>query len=166
MEYLDLYDKNGNTTGDVILRTHDKANVPEGKYIKLVLVFIKNSDNKFLIQLTSKEKGSVYATTGGHVKAGQSSIEAIHAEVSEELGLDISHEDIKLIGSMYKGFALIDVYYLEKDIDLDSITLQVEEVDSVNWYSIDEIRHFIEEGTFRKGNIDGLEMVLDHLNCK
>ena len=69
MEYLDLYDKNKKITGDIIVRTHDKANVPNNKYINIVLVFIKNCEDKFLLQLTSKEKDSVIATTGGHVKS-------------------------------------------------------------------------------------------------
>ena len=89
MEYLDLYDKNKRLTGEIVLRTHDKANIEKGKYINIVLVFIKNSDNKFLFQKTSREKDSVIATTGGHVKLWEKSIEVILEEIKEELGLVI-----------------------------------------------------------------------------
>ena len=166
MEYQDLYDKDGNKTGEIVLRTREKNNFPEDRFVKIVIIFIKNSEGKYLIQLTSKEKNSVMAATGGHVQAGQSSIEAIYAEVNEELGIDISHDDIKMLGSYTKQRALVDVYYLEKDIDIKDITLQVEEVESVNWYTVEEIKKFIEEGTFRTGNIEGFEMALEYSNRK
>ena len=166
MEYQDLYDKDGNKTGEIVLRTKEKNNYPEDRYVKIVIIFIKNSEGKFLLQLTSKEKNSVMAATGGHVQAGQSSIEAIYAEVNEELGIDISHDDVKMLGSYLKQRAIVYVYFLGKDIDLNDITLQVEEVENVNWYTIDEIEHFIDEGTFRTGNIEGFKMTLEYLNRK
>ena len=82
MEYLDLYDENQNLIGEKILR--EKNMKPqEGKYIKIVIVFIKNSENKFLIQKTSKEKGSVWATTGGLVSSGYTSDETVVKEIEE-----------------------------------------------------------------------------------
>ena len=163
MEYLDLYDKNKRLTGEIVLRTHDKANIEKGKYINIVLVFIKNSDNKFLFQMTSKEKNSVIATAGGHVKSGQTSLEAILEEIKEEFGLVIGEDDIELIGTYKRKFAFVDVYYLCKDINSNELCLQKEEVESVNWYTINEIEKLIKQGKIRKGNIDGFNMVLKHL---
>ncbi len=165
MEYLDLYDVNGNLTGESIPRTKDKGNVPEGKYIKLVLIFIQNSDNKFLFQTTSECKGHVIATTGGHVQSGQTSKEAVINEVSEELGIDITNEDYKFIGSKIFKLAITDIYYLKKDIDLNNIVLQEEEVESVNWLSIDEINKLISEDKLRKGNIEPFKEVLEYIKC-
>lgn len=165
MEYLDLYDVNGNLTGESIPRTKDKGNVPEGKYIKLVLIFIQNSDNKFLFQTTSECKGHVIATTGGHVQSGQTSKEAVINEVSEELGIDITNEDYKFIGSKIFKLAITDIYYLKKDIDLNNIILQEEEVESVNWLSIDEINKLISEDKLRKGNIEPFKEVLEYTKC-
>lgn len=164
MEYLDLYDKNRILTGDIIVRTHDKTDIPNDRYINIVLVFIKNNDDKFLLQLTSKEKGSVIATTGGHVKSGQTSIEAILSEIEEELGLKIDDKDIDYIGTYKRKFAFIDVYYLYEDINIVDITLQKEEVESVKWYTIDEINDLIIDNRLRKGNIFAFKMVLDYLN--
>ena len=165
MEYLDLYDINGNLTGESILRTEDKSNVPEGKYIKLVLIFIQNSDNKFLFQRTSISKKHVIATTGGHVQAGQTSKEAVINEVSEELGIDITNEDYKFVGSKIFKLAITDIYYLKKDIDIKNIVLQEEEVESVNWLSIDEINKLIEQDEVRKGNIEPFKEVLKYIEC-
>ena len=164
MEYLDLYDKNKKITGDIIVRTHDKANVPNNKYINIVLVFIKNCEDKFLLQLTSKEKDSVIATTGGHVKSGQTSIEAILCEIEEELGLKIDDNEVEYVGTYKRKFAFVDVYYLNKNVDISDITLQKEEVESVKWYTVDEINDLIISNKLRKGNIFAFKMILDYLN--
>lgn len=162
MEYLDLYDGNGILTGEKVLRV--KGMKPEdGKYIKIVIVFIKNEENKFLIQKTSKEKGSVWATTGGHVKSGQTFKEAIIEEVKEELGLDIGREKFELVYTEKFDFAFMDVYYLEKNINIEDIKVQEEEVEFVKWLSIDEIKELINKGEFRKGNIVAFEMILDKI---
>ncbi len=72
MEYLDLLDENKNLTGKIIERG---TKFEEGYYVNVVIVFIENSKGQFLIQKTSKQKGSTWATTGGHVKAGSLPLE-------------------------------------------------------------------------------------------
>lgn len=65
MEIRDLYDKNKRLTGKTI-----KAGerIPEGLYILVVLVMIKNSKDEFLIQKRAEGKKSLYGATGGHCK--------------------------------------------------------------------------------------------------
>ena len=70
MEIRDLYDENKNLTGETIFKGEQ---IPEGRFGYVVLSFIQNSEGKFLIQKTSKEKGHVFATTGGLVKSGSNS---------------------------------------------------------------------------------------------
>ena len=164
MEYLDLYDVNKNLTGEKIVRGKGKPQVPENNYINIVIIFMQNSEGKFLFQITSKEKVNEIATTGGHVKSGQTSYEAILAEVDEELGLDISKEDVKMIDSYIFGIAFMDVYYLNKDINISDLKLQDDEVESVEWFTIDRIKELINEGKVRKGNIKAFESILNYLN--
>ena len=164
MEYLDLYDVNKKLTGEKIVRGKGKPQVPENNYINIVIIFMQNSEGKFLFQITSKEKGNEIATTGGHVKSGQTSYEAILAEVDEELGLDISKEDVKMIDSYIFGVAFMDVYYLNKDINISDLKLQDDEVESVEWFTIDRIKELINEGKVRKGNIKAFESILNYLN--
>lgn len=56
MEYLDLYDKDKKLTGERIIRGKGKPKVPENSYINIVIIFIQNSDGKFLFQVTSKDR--------------------------------------------------------------------------------------------------------------
>lgn len=159
MEYLDLYDKNKKLTGKKILRGVDE--IPKGNYINIVVIFIENSNGEFLIQKTSIKKGSIWATTGGHVKSGQTSNEAIIEEVKEELGIDISKEKIELIISKRFDDVFIDAYYLKKDINIDKLILQKEEVELVKWLSIDDINALISQNKFRESNIEFFKEIIE-----
>ena len=67
-------------------------------YKGIALIFIENSKGEFLIQKTSKNRDSVYATTGGHVDYGDTFDHTIIKEVREELGIDISNDNIIKMG--------------------------------------------------------------------
>lgn len=79
--------------------------------------------------MTSNGTWNEIATTGEHVKLGQTSYEAILSEASEELGINISNDNVKKVDSYIFGFAFIDVYYLKKDIEINDLELQYEEVE-------------------------------------
>lgn len=53
MEKRDLYDSERNITGETILKGEK---IPPNRYIIVVLVFIQNSEGKFLIQKEVKER--------------------------------------------------------------------------------------------------------------
>lgn len=163
MEYLDLYDNNRNLIGEKVLRSKNMK--PEiGKNIIIVIVFIENSEGKFLIQKTSKEKGSIYATTGGHVKSGSTSNKTVIEEIKEELGIDVDFKDLKLLYTEKREFAFQDIYYLKKDINIQDLTLQKDEVEYVKWLSVDEINELIKKDMFRKGNISAFEYIVQNKN--
>ena len=78
MERRDLYDKNRNFSGKTIYKSES---VPEGSYIVVVLIYIQNSKGEFLLQKRSARKNGLWATTGGHPKSGEDSIQGILTEV-------------------------------------------------------------------------------------
>ena len=164
MEYLDLYDSNKKLTGEKIIRDKDKLSKLKDRYINIILIFIKNSEDKFLFQKTSMEKGNVIATTGGFVKAGSTSMETVFCETEEELGINIRDDNVKFIYTDLIKNAFVDVYYLEKDINISNLKLQKEEVDDVFWLSIEEIKNLIEKNKIRKGNIAPFFSILKYLN--
>lgn len=162
-EYTDLYDENKNLTGEVLFREKGtKLEVPQGRYSIVVLVFIENSKGEFLFQMTSKRKKNVWATTGGHVKSGQTSKEAIIEEIKEELGIDIDENEIELFKTYKYESAFKDVFYLKKDIDVSKLTYEEDEVEYVKYLSKQEILDLINNnGNIRKTNIDAF---LDIIN--
>lgn len=162
-EYTDLYDENKNLTGEKLFREKGtKLIVPKGRYSVVVLAFIENSKGEFLFQMTSKRKKNVWATTGGHVKSGQTSKEAIIEEIKEELGIDINEDEVKLFKTYKYDDAFKDVFYIKKDIDINSLTYQEDEVEYVKYLTKDEILDLINnDGNIRKTNIDAF---LDIIN--
>ena len=162
-EYTDLYDENKNLTGEKLFREKGtKLIVPKGRYSVVVLAFIENSKGEFLFQMTSKRKKNVWATTGGHVKSGQTSKEAIIEEIKEELGIDINEDEVKLFKTYKYDDAFKDVFYIKKDIDINSLTYEKDEVEYVKYLTKDEILDLINNnGNIRKTNIDAF---LDIIN--
>ena len=163
MEKRDLYDINRNLTGKTIFKGEP---IPDNNYIVVVLVFIQNSEGKFLIQKRSKIKNGKYATTGGHPKSGEDSIQGILSEVKEEIGLDIDQKKLQLYfsGRSESEKVFWDDYYIKMDVqDIENLTLQEEEVESICWLSADEINNLMNDGKFFKNHYEEFEILLDWL---
>lgn len=152
MEKRDLYDINRKLTGETIFKGEK---IPENRYILVVMVFIENSEGKFLIQKRSIQKDGKYASTGGHPKSGETSIQGIATEIREEIGLNVEENELKLIYSGREDSTQVffDIYYLKRDFVIDDLVLQKEEVDFVEWDSIDEINNLIDKEMFLKNHV-------------
>lgn len=147
MEKRDLYDIDGNLTGETIYKGET---IPNGKYITVVLCFIQNSEGNFLIQKRSALKNGKYGSTSGHLESGESSIQGMIREIKEELNLNISPIELELLehGRDDEEQFFFDIYYSKKDINLDDLTLQKEEVDFVEWDSLEKIQNLIDNNLF------------------
>ena len=166
MEKRDLYDANRNLTGKTIFKGEE---TPKGSYIIVVLVFIQNSDGKFLIQKRSERKNGKYATTGGHPKSGEDSVQGILTEVKEEIGLDIKPEDLQLYfgGRSEEERVFWDDYYVKMNVpNIENLELQEEEVASLHWFSKEEIMELMENDKFFKNHYEEFEILLDWLDNK
>lgn len=159
MEKRDLYDINRNLTGETIFKSEA---TPQGRYIIVVLVFIENSNGEFLIQKRSLEKDGTYGSTGGHPKSGENSIQGMITEIKEEIGLDVKPEELNLFYSDRDDVdqVFFDLYYIKKDIDINSLTLQKEEVDFVEWDSLEKISKLRMEGKFKKEHAEAFDRFL------
>lgn len=160
MEKRDLYDENKQKTGEVIEKGQE---VPNGRYYITVVVWMQNSKGEFLIQRTVPQKYHMWSTTGGHPKAGESSLEGIVTEIKEELGLSVFAKDLKLFKTIKTEDDFVDIYYLKIDVSLDEITIQKEEVEDVKWATISEINDLIDKGLFLPPHIDFYNFCLEYL---
>ena len=162
MEIRDLYDKNKKLTGKTIYKGEK---IPEGNYIIVVLTMIRNSKGEFLIQKRSKEKNGLYGATGGHCKTGETGLQGAITEVKEEIGLDVKPEEMKLLHELREDDKQVffELYFLQKDIDLKTLKLQEEEVESVEWMSIDRIKELVNENMFFKNHAEEVFRTVDIL---
>lgn len=163
MEKRDLYDINRNLTGETIYKGDS---IPDGKFILVVLSFIQNSKGEFLIQKRSVQKHGKYGSTGGHAKTGETSIQAMMTEINEELALNANEDELHLVysGREDEDKIFFDLYYMKKDFSTNSLILQKEEVESVKWMTVDEIKQLISTNEFLDSNVDEFYKILDYLN--
>ena len=152
MELLDVFDDNGVRTGKVVVRGDKSVVLGEHEHIAVGVIFIENSKGEFLMQKTSIEKGGEYSSTGGHIVSGEDAIVSIRREVLEEIGIDVSSDDIKELGFLLYDRPLRYLFYLKKDIDLKDIVVQQEEVEFVKYMSVEEINELIEKNLITKSH--------------
>ena len=163
MELLDVYNSNGETTGKVVQRDDKNAVFNGDEHIGVSIIYIQNNNGKFLMQKTSPDKGGTYSSTGGHIIHGETPTETIIRETYEEIGLDISNENFIELGHICVDFPVRFIFYLKKDVDLNNLKLQEKEVDSVYYFSVQEIKKMIDEGKIHKGHRVVFEKILEYL---
>ena len=154
-ELLEVYTDSLEKTGEIV----ERGTIPKTGYVLTSGVIIENSNGEYLIQKTSKEKGSVFANTSGHVSFGETPVSCLIREVKEELGLDIDERELIFIErEKHPHFPLIfNFYYIKKDVDISDLTLQKEEVSYVVWMNKDEIKDKIRKREFKMTTANTLE---------
>ncbi len=160
MELRDLYNSKRILTGETIEKGQD---VPSGRYYITVVVFIENSKGEFLLQKRALRKDGRWATTGGHPVSGESSLEGIVTEIQEELGQTVNQNELTLFKTIMTEDDFVDLYYMNKDIDIKDVVLQEEEVEDAKWATKEEIEQLIEEDKFSKSHEEFYRYCLEFL---
>lgn len=149
MELWDVYNIDRTKSGKTMVRGEA---FEEGAYHMVVHICIFNSKGEMLIQQRQSFKEGWPnlwdITVGGSAVQGDSSQTAAERELQEELGICLNLQGIRpnLTINFDRGFD--DIYLIEKDIELDQLTLQYEEVQNAKWATKEEILEMIEAGQF------------------
>ena len=166
MELLEIYNNEGKPTGRVIQRGDKSVTFLDNEHIAVGVIFIENSKGEFLFQKTSKEKGGKFSSTGGHITYGETPITSIVREVKEELGIDIDENEIVELGYLLYDMPIRFIFYIKKDIDLKDIVLQEEEVEYVEYMSVDKIKKLIADELTYTSHAKMFEKVLEYKAMK
>ena len=162
VEYRDLYDENRNPVNKKVMRD---GKVPKGlKYVTVVVFIYNKYTNEWLMQKRTKDKGGKWATTSGHPVSGQTSIEGMVTEIKEELGLAVKEEELNFITTVNRKEKFADIYYLEKDVDLNKLNIQKEELDDIKWMTQKEIEELYKAGKFKKTHYNYYHELLKCMN--
>ena len=149
MELFDLYNCDRKPLGCTIARGKKH---PENTYHIVVHCCVFNSDNKMLIQRRQDFKegwsGMWDITCGGSAVSGENSQAAVQRELSEEMGIDIDFSDIRPVLTVHFDKGFDDNYTVNRDIELNDLTLQHEEVAEAKWADETEILSMINDGSF------------------
>lgn len=149
MELWDLYTKDRIKTGRTMVRGEEQ---PDDTYRIVVHICVFNSRGEMLIQQRQPFKSGWSnmwdISVGGSAVAGETSATAAERELREELGIEICFKNILPILTLNVDGGFDDVYLVEKDVALDSLTLQYEEVQTAKWASMVEIFALLDDGAF------------------
>ena len=155
-EMIDVLDEyTGEKTGEVISKNEAHS---KGIWHGSIHVLIVNNDkSKTLLQKRCAEK-KLYPNTwdvavGGHISAGEADITSAKRELEEELGLNPEELKIekvdriteKLVNNGVISNEYVSIFIVYANIDINSITLQVEEVSEDKWCTKEELNKIIED---------------------
>jgi len=158
-ERLDILTELGEFTNKTA--TQDECH-SKGYWHRAAFCLIINDKGDILLQQRSKEKklwpNKWDVTVGGHVKSGELGRQALIRECEEELGLKIKDEEVKfIVGSISKyskpGYVnnhFDEFYLIIKNVKIDELILQKEEVEQAKYFSQKELLERI------NNNYDGL----------
>ncbi len=156
MEWFDICDENGLPTGETVER---KTAHREGIMHRTAHIWIarKAADGRFEILLQKRAAGKdsfpgEYDTSSaGHITAGDEPLHGALRELSEELGIQASPEDLRFAGlfrnqyelpfhgEMFCDNEVTFVYVYTGSVDIGRLTLQSEEIECVEWFFLDDV---------------------------
>lgn len=145
MELNDIYDENRNLTG----KLHRRGTPwKPGEYGVVVCVWVYDGRGHLLLTRRAREKSfaGTWENSGGAVKAGETSRQAIARELYEETGIQAEPEEFELLDSDRERNIFYDHYCLFRRIPLKSIVLQPGETDNVMWASFGKVDWMIRTG--------------------
>lgn len=154
MEYIDILNPDGSPAG---FNSPRKKAHAEGLYHRSIHLWIVNSKGELLIQKRALSKtahaGLWDVSCAGHVESGDTPKTTVIKEAKEELGLEISLEDIKFCRTVltkniydsgrYIDNEYIDIFLMMKDVSISDICLDHTEVSEVRFIHLKDFKQLI-----------------------
>ena len=130
MEIFDVVDENRNFLGYTKRRG---MKLEENEYNVGVEIWIINK-KKLLITKRSLNKShpGEWEVPGGCSQSGETSIDTLIRETNEEIGISINN-DFRLLDTVIYKKQFVDIYKSNKEIDLNDVILQNDEVCDVKY---------------------------------
>ena len=149
VEFNDVYDKYRNLTGRVHRRD---ARWKMGEYGLVVCVWVYDGEGNILLtrRAPGKSFSGTWENTGGAVKAGENSRQAIVRELFEETGIRAEEDEFELLSTGRSRNYHFDFYGLKRKIPLEEIRLLPGETDDVQWAAIEKVDQMVKEGQICK----------------
>ena len=176
MEFLDIIDKNGHPTGEIVERKYAHLHGIWHRTSHLWLMTEKDGRVEILLQKRSKDKdsfpGCYDISSAGHIPAGVGYAESALRELEEELGVTAAEGDLIFCGDRtviwdaeFHGEPFHDrqisrVFMMWLDMEAEEFSVQDSEVESVMWMDFEECLRGVEKDLFEHCIVmEELEMV-------
>ena len=154
-EIFDIVDENGQLTGETVTRTQAHAEGIRHRTAHIWVVRENGDKTEVLLQKRAMNKhsfpGRYDTSSAGHIQAGNEPLESAVRELSEELGIQADPDDLHFVGTFsiqyekefhdkpFRDNEIAFVYVYDEEVGIDNLTIQKEELDSVEWFDLEEV---------------------------
>ncbi|SFW73455.1 Isopentenyldiphosphate isomerase [Sinomicrobium oceani] len=152
-EYVDILDDQGNYTGKVLLKSEVHA---KGLFHPTIHVWLFTGKDEVVLQKRSSLKdifpGHWDVSVAGHIAAGEAPLQSAIRETREELGLEVSPDELQKIGTYttvkQHRPTIVDrelhhIYICRLTSSPERLILQESEVEAVKLMKINDFLHAI-----------------------
>ena len=148
-EIWDVYNSTSEHTGKKVAR--GEYTFKDDEYHLIVNTWLYNSEGQLLVQRRALDKDfypGVYAAHGGCVLSGETSVEGSIRETFEEIGILIKEDELTHFVKGVTDNGIFDSYICYKDVSIDEVVIDEEEVHSCKYMSIKEVIERSLDGSF------------------
>lgn len=158
MEYVDILDEFGNKTGETVEKTESYK---RSLWHRVAIALIINPNGETLVcrrALTKKLSPGLWANSAtGYIRSGEQNRDAIKREISEELGLIISDNQLIYMGSIKDQMCeipgtcsrwFLEVFIAKLTENRPEIKIKPDEVNTYEWVKIDDLPEFVKTHDF------------------
>lgn len=154
MEYIDIVDEQGNPTGERVERSIAHSQGIRHRTAHIWIVRKVNGRYQVLMQKRAINKesfpGMFDTSSAGHIQAGDEPLESALRELHEELGIQAEPQQMEFAGNfhisyekefhgkMFRDNEIAFVYIYSQPVDETELILQKEEVETVEWFDLEE----------------------------
>lgn len=132
----------------------------KGLHHRTVHVWVQNTKGELLLQKRSSSKevfpGLWDISCAGHLSAGDSSLDGAVRELEEELGISVNKDKLQFLFTIPRHYTspvsniieneITDVYLLKRRIEPGNLEINRNEIDEVQFISINELKRRVEKG--------------------
>ena len=147
MELWDLYDKDGNKTGEIWERKPENyLKIPDGRYHLVCDILVKHADGTYLLTKRDLSKdicpGYWEPGAGGSATIGEEPYECAVRELFEETGLKADSMELVNRSVSDKSHAIYYSYVAVVNCDKDSVVLQEGETTDYKWVDVNGLLEY------------------------
>ena len=152
MELWDLYDENGNKTGETFEREmYGKKEFPKGRYHIVCDILVRHDDGTFLLMKRDEGKdvypGFWEASAGGAAQAGETPLMCAKRELLEETGIKTDRLTLIATAKSPKHPVVFYSFIAYTDCDKTGITLQEGETTDFKWVDREGVFEYMASDT-------------------
>lgn len=164
IEILEIVDNNGNVIGQ---KPRNVIHGDNSLLHRVVHLLVFDGRGKLLLQKRSLNKdvaaGLWDTSVGGHVDLGETILESLSREMSEELGITCSNPQF-LYSYIHSNDYESELVYTYKCVNSSKVTFNRDEIDDVCYWDIVELIKVLNDGSFSDNFRHELSLYMEYCN--